>query len=290
MRQRIEFLQLALGRVETRQLNYLDSFQLADHEYKVFSQAGEDGIIQFLLRHVQVECRTFVELGVEDYVESNTRFLLVNNNWQGLVIDNCTENVDAIKCSRAYWSQDLKALRAFITAENINDLIGKNGFTGDIGLLSIDIDGNDYWIWSAIDIVSPVIVIVEYNYRFGSELAVTIPYDEKFERVKAHPSRRYFGASLSALCSVAKRKGYVFVGCGTNGVNAFFVRSDRKPENIRELTPQEGYVAGNIAETLDEQGRFDKLSLDEEMRLLLRLPLVHVEAIPDRQEVINQLA
>lgn len=278
MRQQLECLQQALGRVETRQLNRINSGLLADHEYKVFSQWGEDGIIQFLLRHIRVEFRTFVELGVEDYMESNTRFLLGNNNWHGLVIDNSSENINTIKSSRAYWGYDLKAVRAFITMENINELIRDNGFTGDTGLLSIDIDGNDYWIWSAIDVISPVIVIVEYNYRFGSELAVTIPYDEKFERVKAHPSRRYFGASLRALCLLAKRKGYVFIGCGTSGVNAFFVRGDKKPEQIKELTPAKGYVAGNIAETFDEQGRFEKLSLDEEMRLLLSLPLVHVES------------
>ena len=273
----LDILQRSLGRVEIRQLYQSSSKGLSDREFQVFSQWGEDGIIQFLIQSLQVKSKTFIELGVEDYVESNTRFLLENNKWRGLVVDSSPQNIDAIQRSRTYWGHDLIAVREFITTNNVNKVIRDNGFEGETGLLSIDLDGNDYWIWKAIDAISPVIVVIEYNYRFGSELAVTIPYDERFERGHAHPSKCYFGASLKALCLLAKQKGYSFVGCGASGVNAFFVRTDKQPPHISELTPAEGYIAGNIAESFDDQGRFAKLSLEDEKRLLQSLPLVTVD-------------
>jgi hypothetical protein len=266
----------ALGRIEDRQLAASGKTKLSDHEYRVFSQWGEDGIIQFLLRHVAVEKKVFVEFGVEDYAESNTRFLLVNNNWTGLVIDGNREYIERLRKSLVCWGYDLRAVHSFITRDNINRILEDNGVTGEIGLLSIDIDGNDYWVWRAIEVINPVIVIAEYNHRFGSDDALTIPYDENFERARDYPMI-YFGASLKALCTLAERKGYAFVGCNSNGVNAFFVRRDRLPEAIKELSPSEGYVAGKFHEMQDEEGRFIQASPEEERRLAMSLPLVNVE-------------
>lgn len=276
---RLEFIQEALGRIEGRQLSGAVGGRLSDGEYRVFSQWGEDGIIQFLLRHVEVGRKVFVEFGADNYnSESNTRFLLTNDNWSGLVIDGGRENIERLKQSRAYWLYDLKAVQAFITRDNINRLLRENGVSGEIGLLSIDIDGNDYWVWKAVEEVSPVIVIVEYNYRFGGGPAVTIPYDENFDRGRAHPSRVYFGASLKGLCLLARSKGYAFVGCNSNGINAFFVRRDRLPARVRELSPEEGFVAAGLAEVFDAGGEVRKKSPQEEMLLLrdLGLPLVDV--------------
>jgi hypothetical protein len=103
-----------------------------------------------------------------------------------LVIDQNEESVRYIKNDPIYWQYNLKAVRRFITKDNINSLLVENGVQGEIGLLSIDIDGNDYWVWQAIDVISPAIVIVEYNFRFGMNKAITIPYDEYFDRAKAH--------------------------------------------------------------------------------------------------------
>ena len=275
---RMEYIQEALGRIESRQLNHQGIFNLSDNEYRVFSQWGEDGIIQFLLKHIEIERKIFVEFGVEDYREANTRFLLKNNNWSGLVIDGSGDNLNRLRSQlQTYWMYNLKAVEAFITKDNINEILKDNGIIGEIGLLSIDIDGNDYWVWQAIDVINPVIVIVEYNHRFGSDIAVTIPYDENFVRSKAHYSWIYFGASLKALCLLAKRKGYVFVGCNSNGVNAFFIRKDAKPDNIREVSAEEGYVQGQLCEVHDKNGELSKMSLEEERLLVMSLPLVYVE-------------
>jgi hypothetical protein len=230
-----------------------------------------------LLRYVKIQRKIFVEFGVENYTESNTRFLLVNNNWSGLVIDGSAENVNYLKKDPIYWRHNLKAVQAFIDKDNINGVLFDNGISGDIGILSIDIDGNDYWVWQAIDVVNPAIVIIEYNSRFGKDKAVTIPYDPAFVRSKAHYSMLYAGASLKALYNLGKSKGYLFVGCNSAGNNAFFVRQDLKHSCIKELTLEEGYIASQFRESRDEKGNLTYLSAEKVEQILFSLPLVDVD-------------
>ena len=270
---RLERLQTAVGRLEAAQTR--TGLRLQDHEYQVFSQWGEDGIIQFLINQVNVRKKIFIEFGVEDYREANTRFLLAKDNWQGLVFDADDGNIARVRSSMLCWRHGLRAVCATITRDNINSLITQQGISGEIGLLSIDIDGNDYWVWQAIDVVNPEIVVIEYNHRFGEELAVTIPYNENFRRGEQHP-KIYFGASLRALVMLGQSKGYAFVGCNSNGVNAFFVRRDRMPDDLKELTVEEGYVAGTFSETADESGLFLPPQRSEEHRVVTSLPLVDV--------------
>ena len=271
--ERLLRIQEALGRIELRQNDGNDSLSLGSQEFKVFSQWGEDGIIQMILRHVRIGNAFFVEFGVENYLESNTRFLLINNNWSGLVIDGSPDNIAHIKSDPIYWRHNLKAHCAFVTKENINDLLKENGVVGDIGILSIDIDGNDYWIWDAIDVVSPAIVIIEYNARFGKDMSVTVPYDRNFVRSQKHHSMIYFGASIKALCGLAEEKGYAFVGCGSAGINAFFVRRDLMVKEIKELTVEEGYVRNKFRESRNQDGQLIYLSQEDEYKLLTSLPL-----------------
>jgi hypothetical protein len=117
----------------------------------------------------------FVEFGVEDYTESNTRFLLVKDNWKGLVIDADADNVRSIRDSPLYWRQDLTAAQAFVTRDNVDEVLISQGFGGPVGLLSIDVDGNDYWIWEALRAADPDIVVIEYNSAFAAERAVVVP-------------------------------------------------------------------------------------------------------------------
>lgn len=271
----LDHLRLALGRIEARQLNPPGA-DLASQEFKVFSQSGEDGIIQHLIRHVAIPRRVFVEFGVEDYREANTRYLAVNDGWSGLVLDSDPENVRAIRAHPDHWRLNVQAAQAFVTRENINELLLEHGMSGEIGLLSIDIDGNDYWVLEAIDVISPAIIVVEYNFRFGAERAVVVPYDPHFDRAAAHPSRIYFGSSLRALCLLARRKGYEFVGCNTFGVNAFFVRSDLMTDELAKLSADAGFVAGSFKEALGADGEPGALDHDQERRILEGLPVVEV--------------
>jgi hypothetical protein len=207
-----------------RQLNTLPC--LGEAEFKVFSQFGEDGIIEWLVSRLSGIPRTFVEFGVEDYSESNTRFLLRNRNWRGLVIDGSAVNIDCIRRRNSFWKHDLTAVAAFIDRDNINGLLADNRFAGELGVLSIDVDGNDYWIWQAIKAVTPWIVVVEYNAVLGDLEALTIPYDPGFVRGRAHESNLYFGASIKALALLGETLGYSLVGSNRAGHNAFFVRND----------------------------------------------------------------
>lgn len=276
---KLDLVQLSTARIESRQLQTIQSIEsIQEYEYQVYSQFGEDGIIQMLIDQVVPKEKVFVEFGVEDYAESNTRYLLKNNNWSGLVIDGSEENIRKIRNSNYYWKYNLKAARAFIDRDNINAILIDNGVSGKIGLLSIDIDGNDYWVWENINAVDPDIVIVEYNSRFGSKDTVTIPYKKDFVRSEAHYSMIYFGASLSALCYLAEKKGYDFVGCSSSGVNAFFVKKTVRPKTLPALSAEKGFVENQVREARNKEGEMIYLSREEEREVLKDLPLVDVRS------------
>ena len=135
----------------------------------------------------------------------------------------------------------VKIVHCFVTRDNINSILAKNGFKGEIDLLSIDIDGNDFHVWREIDIIKPRVVIIEYNAFLGPNISLTVKYDGNFERYKKHPSGRYFGASLAALVKLGKEKGYFLVGCDSYGINAFFVRRDIAKGKLLIISPQEAY-------------------------------------------------
>jgi len=219
---------ILLGVIAAKQLQSLKAVRsLADAEFQVCSQWGEDGIIEWLVHRLDCTPETFIEFGVGNYREANTRFLMCHRTWRGLVIDGSYANIEMIKTDEVFWRHDLSAKAAFITADNINQLIVEAGFEGEVGILSIDLDGNDYWVWKAITAVKPHIVIIEYNAVFGDLLPLTIPYNADFNWISAHKSTLYFGASIRALCDLAREKGYTFIGTTSSGCNAFFIRNDR---------------------------------------------------------------
>jgi hypothetical protein len=217
-----------LAAFDVQRLKEIDT--LADVEFQVYSQFGEDGIIEWLVSNLELQNKTFVEFGVENYLEANTRFLLLNRNWTGLVLDGSPCNMDFLRSSATYWRNDIQCQAAFITVENIKELIQQNGFFGPLGILSIDLDGNDYWILKELDGLHPDILILECNPVFGDRHAVTVPYDPQFERFRSHHSGLLFGASISALRDLAESRGYEFFGTCSNGLNAFFVRADHAPK------------------------------------------------------------
>lgn len=253
----------------------IGSFQ--DVEFKVFSEWGDDGIIQWLVHHLDIPHKSFIEFGVQDYRESNTRFLMMNDNWSGFVLDGSENNIAAIINSEYYWRYDLAAEYAFIDSSNINDLISKRSFEKEVGILHIDIDGMDYWVWMAIDVISPLIVIVEYNSVFGSERAVTVPYDPLFERTKAHHSNLFFGASLRALHLLSQDKGYAFIGCNSAGNNAYFIRRDKLNSHVREVSVEEGFVLSKFRESRDLNGNLTHISNDNRIELIKGMTVFDAE-------------
>ena len=277
---RLEKLQEAVGRIEARQVGGAGADTAwHDREFKVFSQWGEDGLIDYLVSVVGVTRRVFVEFGVESYQESNTRFLLVHRGWSGLVLDGSETCMESLRREPLYWRHDLQAQTAFVTRENIDSLLLANKVEGDIGLLSIDIDGNDYWVWEATSVIRPAIVVIEYNARFGPDIAVTIPYDPGFTRAAAHYSMIYYGVSLRALWLLGRRKGYDLVGCNSAGNNAFFVRSDLRPAILPALDARHAWRPACFRESRNPDNTLAFLKPEAETALLLRLPLISVEEI-----------
>lgn len=277
---KIDKLQISNGKVLSAINQQYKTTQILDDitraEFQVFSQWGDDGIIQFLVNYLDIENKTFVEFGVENYTECNTRFLLVNNNWRGLIIDGSLENINKVKSENIYWQFDLTALHSFVTAENINSILTQYQFTGEVGLFHIDIDGNDYWIWNALDNISPVIMIVEYNSVFGYENPWTIPYNASFVRSKAHHSNLYYGTSLLSICELAQKRGYGFVGCNSNGNNAYFVRND-KLKDLKVKSIKEGYVQSNFSESRDIDGSLTFLRGAERLKAIEGMPVYNTE-------------
>ncbi len=251
---------------------------LKDLEFKVYSQWGEDGIIWYLTRTIPIPNKVFVEFGVENYKEANTRFLMIEDNWSGLIMDSGHNNVENIKRQDIIWRYNLKVKESFITANNINTLIKSAGFDEDIGLLSIDIDGVDYWIWKEINAIKPRIVICEFNPVFGYKETVTVPYKEDFYRFDAHYCGIYFGASLKAIQKLGKEKGYTYLGMNSNACNAFFVRNDLAEYLPRKLLENIYDYPCHYRSAMDETGNLLMMEVAESRKLISEMDIYDIYA------------
>ena len=198
-------------------------------------------------------------------------------------MDGSPSNIAKIKQSPTYWRHDLNAVATFVDADNINRLISEGGYRGEVGILSVDIDGNDYWVWERIDVVNPIIVVAEYNSVFGARRAVTIPYDPRFVRGDAHYSHLYWGCSIKALELLGKRKGYVLVGSNSAGNNVFFVRQDCM-FGMKGVDAEKAYVESRFRESRDVRGRLTYLTGKSRLHEIRELPIYDVE-----QNALKQL-
>ncbi len=269
---------LAVGAMLSNQQYLMNLKDINNYEFKIFSQFGDDGIIQYIIKNVEIVNEVFIEFGVGNYMESNTRFLMMNNNWSGFVMDGSFRAMNNLKNKDWYWRYSLTHKSVFIDKDNINTLLGSTGFS-NIGLLHIDLDGNDYHIFNEIDLsqLNPSIIIVEYNSVFGMDRLITVPYDKNFVRIKAHFSNLYSGASLSALNSVAIKKGYGLVGCNVAGNNAYFVRKDLLNEKIKELSIEKAFKVSKFRESRNQDYSFSYVAGDERLSLITGLEVLNIE-------------
>lgn len=257
------------GKILVNQILSKNISSLKDVEFKIFSQFGDDGIIQWLINNIEIDNEFFVEFGVENYKEANTKFLMFNNNWSGFVMDGSSDNIENLKKQDYFWKYNLIAKDVFITKDNINNLLLEQNINPNIGLLHIDLDGNDYYIFDEINCINPNILILEYNSLFGIDREISVPYREDFNRTKAHYSNLFFGASLKSLHSLAYKKGFIFIGCNQAGNNAYFIRKDKINSKIKEVSLEDGYVISKFRESRDINGSLnflDKLQAYEEIK------------------------
>lgn len=272
---RLDDQALAAGRLHFDTRPSASSDDPASREWKVFSQFGEDGIIDFILRHTtRPVVPSFVEFGVEGYRESNTRFLCEEGGWRGLIIDGGCRHLEFAKARRLIAHRGLRCVQAFLTVENINEVISDARFSGEIGLLSVDVDGIDYWLCQSLSVVSPAVVVVEHNPYFGPKAQVTVPYDPGFVRRKKHASGVYYGASISAFSSLWGRRGYRLVAVSPEGLNLFFVKEDYCQPSWG-LAPTEAYRSPSFSPAITPDGRpFSELALPDALASAAGLPLV----------------
>ena len=269
---------LLLGRSAALQVQQRETIaHLGDVEFRVTSQWGEDGIIEWLCHKLPQISPSFVEFGVEDFSEANTRFLLQNRGWTGIIIDADRQSMELLQHEAIYWKYDITAVHSFVTKDNINDLISSNGLRGEIGILSVDIDGNDYWVLDAINVVNPAIIICENNGAFGDRRPITIPYAESFFRFEAHYTGGYYGCSIKAVQDVCKRKGYTFLGTNTSGVNAFFVRDDLASQVVNSIREAKIWPHRHRG-SRDLTGKLVFRRSREKLKLLEDLPVVDLES------------
>lgn len=219
--------------------------RLRQHEFQIFSQNGEDGILLYIFSQIGTTDRRFIEFGFGDGRECNTANLSIHFGWSGLMMDGSSAMAKACRAHFASRKEirpgQVTVAQHFITAENVNDLFREHGFTGEIDLLSIDIDGNDFWVWKAIQVVNPRTVVIEYNPSFTLERSITIRYNPTFDRTAKGIPGGYHGASLEALTRLGGIKGYSLVGCNSHGCNAFFVRNDALSGKLPVVTPREAF-------------------------------------------------
>ncbi|MDR1759207.1 MAG: hypothetical protein LBR60_01625 [Fibrobacter sp.] len=197
---------------------YLEAFG-----YKVYSQNDEDGMIEEIFNRIGTTNKIFVEFGVQNGLESNGHFLL-HKGWKGLWIEGSKKHCKDIRIlfKKPIEEKQLAITNNFITAENINEIISKYFTEPQIDLLSIDIDGNDYHIWKAIQCTSPRVVVIEFNSKFPPHFEWVMPYNPTHVWDKTD----YFGASLKSFEILGNELGYQLVGTNLNGTNAFFVKKE----------------------------------------------------------------
>jgi hypothetical protein len=202
---------------------YQNPKKLNRHEFQVYSQNGEDGVIAEIFRRIGTGSRHFVEIGVGDGLENNTTFLL-SQGWSGDWIEADAGAVRAIDNNLGSLVADrrLKVKHSFVTAENVCELFEEMGVPHEFDLLSLDIDRNTYFIWKALEAYQPKVVVVEYNASFPPD----VDWKVEYEPHRTWNQTMYFGASLKALELLGEHLGYALVGCELNGVNAFFIRKD----------------------------------------------------------------
>lgn len=240
--------------------------KINEQEKKIFSQNGEDGVIDFIFDHIGFTNRKFVEFGFEPH-ECNSRNLIENSNFSGLFIDgnkNTCEN--AQKIFQKY--EDIHIECKFITSENINNIIKKH-ISGEIDFLSIDVDGIDLYLLNIIDVISPRLICIEFCASLGPDISATVKYDKNFIRHEKHPSGFYCNASLKATDYIANLKNYQLVGV-VYGLNAFFIRKDIKLNGIEKLDVQKAWMP-----------HFDRtyrrnISLKKQFYTIINLPWISV--------------
>jgi len=205
--------------------------KIIDTGFKVYSQFDEDGILLYLFSLIGFTNRKVVEICCGHGAECNTANLIINHACYGLLFDGDENNIKSainfFNTNKSTWLLPPICKHAWITKDNINSLIEEEGFNGNIDLLSLDIDGIDYYLWNSLKIISPRVFICECHNIIPDDMSVTIPYKEDFSHMsKDNYHEEFFGVSPLAMIKISKEKGYRLIGSHKYGFNLIFMRND----------------------------------------------------------------
>jgi len=267
---------LGLNLIYKSRIFYEKYYVLEDDENKIFSQNGEDGIIDFIVQRLGLRKPTFVEIGVGDYSEANTRLIYEMYYSRGLIVDLVNNFKDKVSINVNLWRGNLNVVERKVTSQNINSLL-KEYFPHPIDLFSIDIDGIDYWIIKELREKISKIFILEYNSIFGSEIEISVPNINNFSRKEYHYSNLCFGASIKAYVKLMDQKGYYLLGVNRLRNNAFFINKDYPKLNffprIKEIDEKE-MTNLNFSESRDQNGHLSYLDKNEGLKQILDCDIV----------------
>jgi hypothetical protein len=251
---------------------------LWDYECKVYSQWGEDGILDFLFDTLSIDKPCILEFGVGDFSECNSRFSAEYRNANLFLVDSRQDLFPSVKSSSLFWKSIIEVRNSWITPTSARELLSEaSKALGRIDCVSLDIDGNDYWVLKDLDLSQVSIIVVEYNPVFGSDLAVTVPRDDEFDRTRAHHSNLYYGASLMAWIKLFDTKGFVFLGSNRVGNNAFFVSRKYSDLFNFEISDLSKFTDWRVRESRSLEGDLTYASGSERLRLIEDLPLFNTE-------------
>lgn len=253
--------------------------KLSDAEVTIFSQWGEDGILDYLSDVASLDRPTILELGAGNFEECNSRFLIENRLSNSVLVDARKDLVTRAENDGAFWKTHLLAINSWITPETIKDIQSTaRAFLGRIDIVSVDIDGNDFWVMREFDFTDVSIVVAEYNPLFGASFPVTIPRDDSFVRERAHHSNLYYGVGLRAWVNLFESHGLVFVGTNKVGSNAFFIRKQLLPGLHFVPNPDlNTYINWGVRESRSSSGKLSFLSGAERISEISHLKLFNVE-------------
>lgn len=267
-----------LAALHASRKNYSDAGSLQQVEVRVFSQWGEDGIVDYLLERTSMARPRCLEIGVGDYYESNTRFLVEIRSAPAVIVDARPGLEREVRRQDVAWRSDLTVVEMHVDRENVSSHVATWAGEG-FDVVSIDIDGCDYWVLERIPLDRTSIVVCEYNALFGSERAVAVPYKPGFSRFSEHPSGLYYGASLRAMILLMRERGFTFVGSTSSCVNAFFVRDElasRITFSLPGLHDLGTYCHRLVRDARDSHGRLTFSSPHEQLVTIAGLPVVDV--------------
>lgn len=272
---------IGLNQISENRKLYKSVTNIQDTELKIFSQNGEDGIIDYLLNQLSLipNSVNFIEIGVGDYWESNTRFLYNSFHPKGLIIDRIDNMELRVKKNINIWKGDLRICNKKIDSENIIETLN-NYCDFEIDVFSIDIDSIDYWIIDKLKKNISKIFIAEYNPVFGPDLNVTVPDISGFDRTKYHYSNLCYGMSLKALIKLMKKKGYYFVGTNLQKINAFFISEKFNKEDFFEkiiIKDLKFYTDSNIRDSRDKKYNLNFLTGENKIKEIRDCEVINLE-------------